>query len=176
MLSFVSRHHQQIQGTLSGFDRLRFVGSLLKLSSVSGLGAFLGVTGVLLKDFGESMLGISRRIKQAGEKLALQTPSGRVHYLPSGAQSKEDFVRGLPAPGQPGPDGLLAVLSCVDPPSAREGASRAGSLRETETGTGGPDQRQHGDRGRAGGTAGDRAGDRPADRRGAALPVGGRPG
>ena len=115
MQSFGSRHRDQIQGTLSGFDRLRFVGSLLKLSYVSGLGAFLGVTGVLLKDFGEYMLGISRRIKQAGEQLALQTPSGRVHYLPSSSQSKEDFVRGLPAPEQPGPDGLIAVLSCVEP-------------------------------------------------------------
>src|SRR6516164_9030848 len=115
MPSFVSRHHQQIQGTLSGFDRLRFVGSLLKLSYVSGLGAFLGATGVLLKDFGESMLKISQRIKRAGEQLALETPSGRVHYLPSGAQSKEDFVRGLPVPERPGPDGLIAVLSCVEP-------------------------------------------------------------
>jgi hypothetical protein len=43
MQTFVSRHQHQIQGTLSGFDRLRFVGSLLKLSYVSGLGAFLGV-------------------------------------------------------------------------------------------------------------------------------------
>lgn len=115
MLSFVSRHQHQIQGTLSGFDRLRFVGSLLKLSYVSGLGAFLGVTGVLLKDFGEYMLGISRRIKQAGEQLALQTPSGHVHYLASGARSKEDFVRCLPAPEQLGPDGRIAVLSCVEP-------------------------------------------------------------
>ena len=82
MQSFVSRHQQQIQGTLSGFDRLRFVGSLLKLSYVSGLGLFLGVTGVLLKDFGEYMLKLSHRIKQAGEQLALETPSGRVHYLP----------------------------------------------------------------------------------------------
>jgi hypothetical protein len=115
MQSFVSRHQHQIQGTLSGFDRLRFVGSLLRLSYVSGLGAFLGATGILLKDFGEYMLGISRRIKQAGEQLALETPSGRVHYLPSGARSKEDFVRGLPATERPGPDGLIAVLSCVEP-------------------------------------------------------------
>jgi hypothetical protein len=87
----------------------------MRRSDLSGLGAFLGVTGVLLKDFGESMLAISRRIKQAGEQLALQTPSGRVHYLPSGSRSKEDFVRGLPAPEQPGPDGLIAVLSGVEP-------------------------------------------------------------
>jgi hypothetical protein len=115
MQSFVSRHQQQIQGTLSGFDRLRFVGSLLRLSYVNGLAAFLAATGVLLKDFGDTMLSLSLRIKRAGERLAVETPSGRAHYLPSASRSKEDFVRRLPAPAQPGPDGLIAVLSCVEP-------------------------------------------------------------
>jgi hypothetical protein len=115
MQTFVSRHQHQIQGTLSGFDRLRFVGSLLRLSYVNGLAAFLAATGVLLKDFGQSMTDLSRRIKRAGEQLALETPSGRIHYLSSSSQSKEDFVRGLPAPRPPGPDGLIAVLSCVEP-------------------------------------------------------------
>ncbi len=115
MQTFVSRHQHQIQGILSGFDRLRFVGSLLRLSYVNGLAAFLAATGVLLKDFGQYMNDLSRRIKQAGEQLALEAPSGRIHYLSSSSQSKEDFVRGLPAPRQPGPDGLIAVLSCVEP-------------------------------------------------------------
>jgi hypothetical protein len=69
----------------------------------------------LLKDFGEYMTGLSRRIKRAGEQLALEAPSGCVHYLPSGLQSKEDFVRRLPASERLGPDGLIAVLSCVEP-------------------------------------------------------------
>ena len=67
MQSFVTRHQPQIQGTLSGFDRLRFVGSLLRLSYVDGLAGFLAGTGVLLKEFGDYMLGLSRRIKQASE-------------------------------------------------------------------------------------------------------------
>ena len=115
MHSFVSRHQCEIQGTLSGFDRLRFVGSLLRLSYVEGLSAFLGATGVLLKGFGDYMLKLSQRIKQAGEQLALETPSGCVHYLSSSSQSKEDFVRALPASTEPGPSGLIAVLSCVEP-------------------------------------------------------------
>ena len=115
MQTFVSRHRHQIQGTLSGFDRLRFMGSLLRLSYVDGLSVFLGSTGVLLKNFGDYMQKLSLRIKQAGERLALETPSGRVHYLPSCSQGKEDFVRGLPAPAQPGASGLIAVLSCVEP-------------------------------------------------------------
>jgi hypothetical protein len=113
MQSFVSRHQYQIQGTLSGFDRLRFVGSLLRLSYVDGLAGFLAVTGVLLKEFGDYMLGLSRRIKQASERIAEATASGRVHYLPSASQSKEDFARALPGPAQP--SGLIAVLSCVEP-------------------------------------------------------------
>jgi hypothetical protein len=115
MQSFVSRHHHQIQGTLSGFDRLRFVGSLLRLSYVKGLTTVLAVTGVLLKDFGDYLLQISQRIKRASQQLALDTPSRCVHYLPTSSQSKQDFVRGLPAPAQPGPSGLIAVLSCVEP-------------------------------------------------------------
>src|SRR5262249_55906488 len=115
MPSFVSRHQHLIQGALSGFDRLRFIGSLLRLSYVDGLAGFLADTGVLLKEFGDYLLGLSRRIKQASERLALATPSGCVHYLPSGARSKEDFVRGLPAPTRPDPSGLIAVLSCVEP-------------------------------------------------------------
>ena len=115
MQSFVSRHRHQIQGTLSGFDRLRFVGSLLRLSYVKGLTTVLAVTGVLLKDFGDYLLQISQRIKRASQQLALDTPSRCVHYLPTSSQSKQDFVRRLPAPAQPGPSGLIAVLSCVEP-------------------------------------------------------------
>src|SRR5208337_4149407 len=60
---------------------LRFVGSLLRLSYLDGLAGFLAVTGVLLKEFGNDMLGLSRRIKHASERLAETTVSGRVHYL-----------------------------------------------------------------------------------------------
>ncbi|MBV8455216.1 MAG: hypothetical protein JO122_01210 [Acetobacteraceae bacterium] len=113
MQTFIARHQHQIQGTLSGFDRLRFVGSLVRLSYVEGLASFLAATGVLLKNFGDSMLDLSRRIKQASERLAQTTPAGRVLYVPSGSQSKEDVVRAWPGPVPPA--GLIAVLSCVEP-------------------------------------------------------------
>jgi len=109
----LARHEPHIQGVLSGFDRLRFAGSLLRLCYVTGLTSFLSFTSVLFKDFGHSMLGISKRIKQAGERLAATTASGRVHYLPSGSQSKEEVARALPGPALP--SGLFAVLSCVEP-------------------------------------------------------------
>jgi hypothetical protein len=116
MTSFVSRHQHQIQGTLSGFDRLRFLGTLRRLAYVNGLAAFLAATGTLLKDFGDYMLRLSDRIKQATERIAATTAHGRVFYLESSSQSKEDYVRALPGPAEPaGPAGLIAVLSCVEP-------------------------------------------------------------
>ncbi len=115
MESFVSRHQHQIQGTISGLDRLRFMGSLRMLSFSQGLASILSAAGVLLKDFGDYVEGLSQKIKLASEAIAQATPTGRVHYLPSGSQSKEDYVRALPRPDRLARDGLLAVLSCVEP-------------------------------------------------------------
>src|SRR3954453_6598968 len=98
MTSFESRHQDQIQGTISGFDRLRFTGSLRMLSFAQGLANVLSAAGVLLKDFGAYVEGLSQKVKQASEVLARATPAGRVLYLPSGSQSKEDYVRALPKP------------------------------------------------------------------------------
>jgi hypothetical protein len=115
MQSFVSRHQRPIQGTISGFDRLRFQGSLRMLSFTRGLANVLSAAGVLLKDFGDYVEGLSQKVKRASEALAQATPAGRVLYLPSGSQSKEDYIRALPRPRQETEDGLVAVLSCVEP-------------------------------------------------------------
>jgi hypothetical protein len=114
MHSFLSRHEDKIQGSISGFDRLRLKGSLLSLNYATGLANVLSAAGVLLKDFGNYVESLSQRIKKAAEALAQATPAGRVIYLRSGSQSKEDYVRTLPRGGE-GIYGLFAVLSCVEP-------------------------------------------------------------
>ena len=83
MQSFLARHQPHIQGTISGFDRLRFAGQLCLLSFASGLARFLNTTGVLLKDFGQYVEDLSGQIKQAALRIAETTPTGRVHYLAS---------------------------------------------------------------------------------------------
>src|SRR3954453_15792556 len=115
MTSFESRHQDQIQGTISGFDRLRFTGSLRMLSFARGLANVLSAAGVLLKDFGTYAEALSRKIRLASEALAQATPAGRVLYLPSSSQSQEDYVRALPKPTRETEAGLIAVLSCVEP-------------------------------------------------------------
>ncbi len=87
----------------------------MRLSYAAGLSSFLAFTAILLKNADTFMQSLSDRIQRAGEPLTLETPSGRVHYLESSSQSKDDFVRGLPARQRTGPDGLIAILICVEP-------------------------------------------------------------
>jgi hypothetical protein len=114
MQSFLSRHEDKIQGSISGFDRLRLTGSLRILSYTTGLANVLSAAGVLIKDFGNYVESLSQKIKKASEVLAQATPAGRVIYLSSGSQSKEDYIRTLPRHGEDN-YGLFAVLSCVEP-------------------------------------------------------------
>jgi len=51
MDSFVTRHASEVKGTLSGFDRVRFRGTLRWLANLNGMGTWLSHTSVLLKDF-----------------------------------------------------------------------------------------------------------------------------
>src|SRR3954471_9902404 len=93
MTSFVSRHQDQIQGTISGFDRLRFTGSLRMLSFARGLANVLSAAGVLPKDFGTFAEALTQKTRLPGKPLAQPPPAGRVLYLPSSSQSQEDYVR-----------------------------------------------------------------------------------
>jgi hypothetical protein len=109
----VPRHQDQIAGTLSGFDRLVFRGTLRSIAHDEGMKRYLWANQILLKDFGAHVERVSRRLKEASlaEAEALGRP---VKYLPSSQVSKEEIARGIAA--QEGiRDGLVCVLSCVEP-------------------------------------------------------------
>jgi hypothetical protein len=61
MERFLSRHKGRIAGSISGFDRMIFRGSLLWMTHAEGMGKFLSSQGVLLKEFGSYAEGL--RIK-----------------------------------------------------------------------------------------------------------------
>ena len=103
----------EIKGTLSGFDRVRFRGTIRWLSSLRGLGSYWGTMRVLLKDFKGWAMERTEQIAQETERLA--EAAGRpVVYLESSRERKEtralDIARadGVTA-------GLIAVLKCVEP-------------------------------------------------------------
>jgi hypothetical protein len=109
---FLTRHASEVKGTLSGFDRVRFRGTLRWLANLPGMRVWLSHAGVLLKDFREYAMGLTNRIKQATHELAQQ--AGRPeHYLASSSVRKEDFAR-LVAERDGITEGLVCVLSAVE--------------------------------------------------------------
>ncbi len=110
---FMNRFADQINGVLSGFDRLVFRGSLRGLEFVEGMGKYLSMCGVLLKDFDQHVEQVSRRVKEAAtaEGRRLRRP---VLYLDAPGVSKEDVARRiLKRDGVK--KGLVCVLTCVEP-------------------------------------------------------------
>ncbi len=113
MNSFMNRFADQINGVLSGFDRLVFRGSLRGLEFVEGMGRYLSRCGVLLKDFGDHVERVSQCVKQAAcaEALRLGRP---VLYLDSPKANKEAVAQAiLQRDGVKA--GPVCVLTCVEP-------------------------------------------------------------
>ena len=113
MQSFLRRHHQNVVGTLSGFDRLLFRGTLRSISYGDGLDRFLGAKAVKYKDFAAFAQGLSEQLKDHAQAIARK--AGRpFEYLPNSGQSKEDIARNIAARDRI-EQGLVCVLRCVEP-------------------------------------------------------------
>lgn len=113
MNSFVARHASAVKGTLSGFDRVRFRGTLRWLANLRGMGAWLSRADVLLKDFRDYAMGLTDQIKQATKDLAEK--AGRPEcYLASSSLRKEEFARDI-AKRDGIDEGLVCVLKAVEP-------------------------------------------------------------
>jgi hypothetical protein len=113
MRQFIQRHAASTIGVLSGFDRVRFRGTLRWLASLQGLTSFLWNARVLLKDFKEYAQQITRRVTEASEHLAEAT-GRKVIYVPSPNVDKEQMIDRLQAECDEPVVGLIAVLSCVE--------------------------------------------------------------
>ena len=111
--SFIQKYEKDVMGSLSGFDRLVFRGTLRRLFYPQGMDYCLAFMGVLLKDFAKYVLEVTARIKEAS--LAVARRSGRpIEYLASSQICKEDLAREMAARDHLA-EGLICVLSCVEP-------------------------------------------------------------
>jgi hypothetical protein len=110
---FVAKHAEHVIGTLSGFDRLVFRGTMRALCSRSGLMSYLWAVQVRLTDFAAHALKLTELLKDAS--LSLTRQSGRpVQYLTSAASNKEDIARQIAAADHI-KHGLICVLTAVEP-------------------------------------------------------------
>lgn len=112
MERFLERHRDRITGVLSGFDRIRFQGTLKMISHRKGLDIFLYRHGVAFKDFGAFAERLSDRIKEHAQALAHRL--GRPYlYLESPRISKEDLARRIMERDKIH-TGLICVLACIE--------------------------------------------------------------
>nr|WP_294516773.1 hypothetical protein [uncultured Rhodopila sp.] len=76
MQSFINKHAHSVIGTLSGFDRLVFRGTLRFLSHHKGMVGYLYNMGVRLKDFAAHAQEVTGRLRQAPKPWRFR-PDGR---------------------------------------------------------------------------------------------------
>jgi len=113
MQEFIARHHEEVAGTLSGFDRVVFRGSLRRIAYVEGMKYYLRENGVLLKDFSRHVNGVTEQMKKAS--LDEVQKAGRPHqYLPSPQVNKEEVARSI-AERDGVKEGLVCALTSVEP-------------------------------------------------------------
>src|SRR5688572_3565294 len=113
MKRFLERHRDRITGTLSGFDRMLFRGTLRSITHVKGLKIFLYSHRVLMKDFGSYVISLSQQLVEHANELA--SKNGRPYvYLPSSNDSKEELALQI-AKRDGLKQGLICVFACVEP-------------------------------------------------------------
>lgn len=113
MQQFIEKHSRLVTGALSGFDRVRFRGTMRMLANVQGMMAFLWDHQVLLKNLKAFAEVLTRRIRDDAQRLA--EAAGRSwKYVAQASLSKEDLVRELLR--RDGiEEGLVCVLRAVEP-------------------------------------------------------------
>jgi len=113
MQTFLHRMSSKIKGALSGFDRVRFRGTIRWLSSLRGMGAYLGTMRILLKDFTAWGKARTAEINRATAALAQET--GRpMRYLDRSTDRKETLALEI-AYQENIKEGLIAIFKCVEP-------------------------------------------------------------
>ena len=112
MRQFVQRHQEQILGVLSGFDRMRFRGTLRLLQSEGGVATWLERVGVAVKDFLSFAEGLTKRFCRQADQLA-EKAGRKVKYLP-GFTDKEELVQEIRQKEGVAENGLVAVLSTLE--------------------------------------------------------------
>jgi hypothetical protein len=111
--SFYSKFGHHVTAILSGFDRIRFRGTLRMLFEAPIMERYLGYCGVLIKDFKSFAESTTAKVKAAAYKAA--AIAGRpVQYLHNPGVAKEELAREL-ARRDKIKAGLITIFSAVEP-------------------------------------------------------------
>jgi len=111
--SFISKFGQNITGILSGFDRIRFRGTLRLLFKPAAMERYLCSCGVLIKEFKHFAESVTAKVKAAAYRSAAAAKRP-VQYLSSPKVSKEDYARQIAFEDRL-KEGLIVLLSAKEP-------------------------------------------------------------
>lgn len=92
MKSFMKMYDKNISGTISGWDRLRFRGTIRWLANTSGFNSYLKARGILLKNFADWAESITKKVRAicSVQADAMGIP---MIYLQSASVDKEAYAR-----------------------------------------------------------------------------------
>lgn len=113
MSTFLSRFGTEIKGVLSGWDRIRFRGTIRWLASLRGLGSYLSCRHILFKDFKTYAMSLTERIQWATEELAERDQRPLIYLRSSGERKETRALEIAQADGVT--QGLVAIFKCVEP-------------------------------------------------------------
>jgi hypothetical protein len=123
MQEFINKYAKEIQGSLSGFDRLVFRGTLRRLHFgrwdrklqamvAQGMEQYLCQNHILFKDYLDHVKGVSQKLKQASIQ-PFQEQGLPVEFLRDPAADKEEMARAIVAERQV-KSGLVCALSSME--------------------------------------------------------------
>jgi len=110
---FITKFGQKIVGIVSGFDRIRFRGTLRLLFQPLAMERYLCSCGVLIKGFKAFALSVTAKVKAAAYSAAAQAKRP-ARYLVDAKLSKEDYARQI-ALEDGIKEGLIVLLSAKEP-------------------------------------------------------------
>lgn len=113
MKLFMNRYGAEVKGAISGWDRLAFRGTIRWLASAEGLSSYLFSNGILLKDFKEWAMSMTKRIRSSCDDVAKRLGIKAI-YLPSSSTDKEALAREI-AEEAGIKEGPICMLSVVEP-------------------------------------------------------------
>lgn len=102
-----------IKGTIKGFDRIVFKGTLKPISFALGMQALLRTSGVLNKDYKEWVTKQSSAIIEAAETYSQKSCGNGIIYIPSCNIRKEELAHEQQKKSDI-TEGLIGVWSCVE--------------------------------------------------------------
>jgi len=113
MKAFIAKHHKNIIGVLSGWDRIVFRGTFRLVANLAGMHQYLSYLGILMKDF--KQYAQEKTAELIGASVGKAERAGRPNlYLPSARTNKESIALEI-AQRDGITKGLICILRTVEP-------------------------------------------------------------